>query len=88
MTGNVLKVVRLLQGQDIAPPAVLNLVSYNCNKCHNAHAASMISLALRSVSAWVEQHVKIPLHADRFRIATAKIEWLVITSTRRQSNVI
>ena len=34
----------------------LYLVSCNCNKCHNAHAASMISLALRSVNAWVEQH--------------------------------
>ena len=66
----------------------LYLVSCNWNKCHNAHAARVISLALRSVSAWVEQRVKLPLHADRFRIATAKVEWFVITSTLSQSNVI
>ena len=55
---------------------------------HNAHAAGVISLALRYVSAWVEQRVKIPWHADRFRVATAKIEWLVITSNLIQSYVI
>ena len=48
----------------------------------------MISLALRSVSAWVEQRVKIRLHADRFRIATANIELWVITSNLSQSNAI
>ena len=53
VTGNVLYVVRLPQGRDIAPPAVLNLVSCNCNKCSSSQC--IISLALRSASAWVEQ---------------------------------
>ena len=39
VTGNVLEVVRLPQGQDIAPPAVLNLVSCNCNKCSSSQCS-------------------------------------------------
>ena len=71
MTGNVLEVVRLPRGQDIASPAVPNfselqqlLQQLQLVTMLIRQVGPMISLALRYVSAWVEQRVKIPLHAD------------------------
>ena len=68
-----------------------NLVSCTWNKCSSSQCScrqyNLTCTTFCKCMGGVEQRVKIPL-PDSSRIATAKIEWLVITATLSQTNVI